>query len=122
MIQAETQLKVADNTGAKLVECIKVPGGSRRRYASLGDIIVVSVKQAIPQAAVKKKEVLKAVIVRVKKPYQRPDGSVIRFDDNAVVLINNDKNPKGTRILGPVARELREAGFMKIISQAPEVL
>lgn len=122
MIQAETRLKVADNTGAKEVLCIKVLGGSKRRYASLGDVIVCSVKSAMPGGNAKKKEVVKAVIVRVKKDYRRKDGSIIRFDDNAVVLIDKNNQPRGTRIFGPVARELRERNFMKIVSLAPEVL
>ncbi len=122
MIQAETRLTVADNSGAKVLYCIKVLGGSRRRYASIGDIIVVSVKEAIPNAKVKKGEVLKAVVVRTKKEIRRPDGSYIRFDDNSAVLINTSKEPIGTRIFGPVARELRAKRFMKIISLAPEVL
>ena len=122
MIQAETRLTVADNSGAKVLYCIKVLGGSRRRYASIGDIIVVSVKEAIPNAKVKKGDVLKAVIVRTKKEIQRPDGSYIRFDDNSAVLINTAREPIGTRIFGPVARELRAKRFMKIISLAPEVL
>jgi large subunit ribosomal protein L14 len=122
MIQAETRLKVADNTGAKDVLCIKVLGGSRRRYASLGDIIVCSVKVAIPGGNAKKKEVVKAVVVRVKQNYRRKDGSIIKFDDNAAVLIDKNNQPRGTRIFGPVARELREKDFMKIVSLAPEVL
>jgi len=122
MIQTETQLTVADNSGAKTVYCLKVLGGSRRRYASVGDIIVVSVKEAIPNAKVKKGEVLKAVVVRTKKEIRRPDGSFIRFDDNSAVLINASQEPIGTRIFGPVARELRLKRFMKIISLAPEVL
>jgi large subunit ribosomal protein L14 len=122
MIQTETQLTVADNSGAKTVYCLKVLGGSRRRYASVGDIIVVSVKEAIPNAKVKKGEVLKAVVVRTKKEIRRPDGSFIRFDDNSAVLINANQEPIGTRIFGPVARELRFKRFMKIISLAPEVL
>jgi large subunit ribosomal protein L14 len=122
MIQQETRLTVADNSGAKVVYCIKVLGGSRRRYASIGDIIVVSVKEAIPNAKVKKGDVLKAVVVRTKKEIRRPDGSYIRFDDNSAVLINPNKEPIGTRIFGPVARELRAKRFMKIISLAPEVL
>ena len=122
MIQAETRLTVADNSGAKVLYCIKVLGGSRRRYASIGDIIVVSVKEAIPNAKVKKGEVLKAVVVRTKKEIRRPDGSYIRFDDNSAVLIAANKEPIGTRIFGPVARELRAKRFMKIISLAPEVL
>ncbi len=122
MIQSETRLTVADNSGAKVLYCIKVLGGSRRRYASVGDIIVVSVKEAIPNTKVKKGEVLKAVVVRTKKEIRRPDGSFIRFDDNSAVLINPNKDPIGTRIFGPVARELRAKRFMKIISLAPEVL
>ncbi len=122
MIQAETRLSVADNSGAKQVYCIKVLGGSKRRYASVGDIIVVSVKEAIPNSKVKKGEVLKAVVVRTKKEIRRPDGSHIRFDDNSAVLINPQREPIGTRIFGPVARELRAHRFMKIISLAPEVL
>lgn len=122
MIQPETKLQVADNTGAKLVECIKVLGGSKRRYASIGDIIVVSVKEAAPKGVVKKKSVERAVIVRTKKEVGRKDGSFIRFDENAVVIVNKDLQPKGTRVFGPVARELREKGFQKIISLAPEVL
>jgi len=122
MIQSETKLTVADNSGAKVLYCIKVLGGSRRRYASVGDIIVVSVKEAIPEAKVKKGEVLKAVIVRTKKEIRRPDGSYIKFDDNSAVLITATKEPIGTRIFGPVARELRAKRFMKIISLAPEVL
>lgn len=122
MIQAETQLNAADNSGAKRLYCIKVLGGTRRRYASVGDIIVVSVKEAIPNAKVKKGDVLKAVVVRTKKEVRRPDGSYIKFDDNSAVLINAAKEPIGTRIFGPVARELRAKQFMKIVSLAPEVL
>lgn len=122
MIQEETNLVVADNSGAKRVRCIRVLGGSDRRYAGVGDLIVVSVKSAIPGGAVKKGEVSRAVIVRTKKETRRKDGSYIRFDENAAVLINNENEPKGTRIFGPVARELREKQFMKIISLAPEVL
>jgi large subunit ribosomal protein L14 len=122
MIQAETRLTVADNSGAKILYCIKVLGGSRRRYASIGDIIVVSVKEAIPNTKVKKGDVLKAVVVRTKKEIRRPDGSYIRFDDNSAVLITQTREPIGTRIFGPVARELRAKRFMKIISLAPEVL
>ncbi len=122
MIQQETRCKVADNTGAKEVLCIRVLGGSARRYAGVGDVIVGTVKDALPGGAVKKGEVVKAVVVRTAKERRRPDGSYIRFDDNAVVLINDQKNPRGTRIFGPVARELREKKFMKIISLAPEVL
>ena len=122
MIQTETRLTVADNSGAKELLCIRVLGGTRRRYASVGDIIVVTVKMAIPNAKVKKGDVMKAVIVRTKKEIRRPDGSYIRFDDNSAVLINNQREPVGTRIFGPVARELRAKRFMKIISLAPEVL
>ncbi len=122
MIQEETNLTVADNSGAKSVRCIRVLGGSDRRYASLGDIIVVSVKSAIPGGTVKKGEVTRAVIVRTKKEVRRKDGSYIKFDENAAVLINNQNEPRGTRIFGPVARELREKQFMKIISLAPEVI
>jgi large subunit ribosomal protein L14 len=122
MIQSETQLNAADNSGAKRLYCIKVLGGTRRRYASLGDIIVVSVQEAIPNAKVKKGDVVKAVVVRTKKEVRRPDGSYIKFDDNSAVLINAAKEPIGTRIFGPVARELRAKQFMKIISLAPEVL
>ncbi|MBL0702160.1 MAG: 50S ribosomal protein L14 [Deltaproteobacteria bacterium] len=122
MIQAETRLTVADNSGAKVVYCIKVLGGSRRRYASVGDIIVVSIKEAMPNAKAKKGDVLKAVVVRTKKEIKRPDGSYIRFDDNSAVLITPNQEPLGTRIFGPVARELRAKKFMKIISLAPEVL
>ncbi len=122
MIQAETQLNAADNSGAKRLYCIKVLGGTRKRYATVGDIIVVSVKEAIPNAKVKKGDVLKAVVVRTKKEVRRPDGSYIKFDDNSAVLINQAKEPVGTRIFGPVARELRAKQFMKIISLAPEVL
>ncbi len=122
MIQEETNLIAADNSGAKKIRCIRVLGGSGRRYAGVGDIIVITVKSAIPGGAVKKGEVSKAVIVRTKKEYRRPDGSYIRFDENAAVLINNNMEPRGTRIFGPVARELREKSFMKIVSLAPEVL
>ena len=122
MIQSETRLTVADNSGAKVLYCIKVLGGSRRRYASIGDIIVVAVKEAIPNSKVKKGEVLKAVVVRTKKEIKRTDGSFIRFDDNSAVLINQGMEPIGTRIFGPVARELRAKRFMKIISLAPEVI
>jgi large subunit ribosomal protein L14 len=122
MIQNYTRLRVADNTGAREVMCIRVRGGSRRRYAGIGDVIVATVKQAIPNSAVKKGEVVHAVVVRTSKPTRRPDGSYIRFDDNAAVLITDQNNPRGTRIFGPVARELREKQFMKIISLAPEVL
>jgi large subunit ribosomal protein L14 len=122
MIQSETMLTVADNSGAKVLCCIKVLGGSKRRYASIGDIIVVTVKEAMPNAKVRKGDVLKAVVVRTKKEIRRVDGSYIRFDDNAAVLINASKEPIGTRIFGPVARELRSKRFMKIISLAAEVL
>jgi large subunit ribosomal protein L14 len=122
MIQTQTMLEVADNSGAKRVQCIRVLGGSRRRYARLGDIVVVAVKEAIPDGTVKKGTVQKGVIVRTKKETRRPDGSYIRFDQNAVVLINAQMEPMGTRIFGPVARELRWKEFMKIISLAPEVI
>jgi large subunit ribosomal protein L14 len=122
MIQQQTRLKVADNTGAKEIMCIRVMGGSRVRYGFVGDVIVASVKEATPGGAVKKGEVVRAVIVRTAKEYVRPDGSHIRFDDNAAVIIGKENNPRGTRIFGPVARELREQGFMRIISLAPEVL
>jgi len=122
MIQVETNLEVADNSGARRVQCIKVLGGSKRRYASVGDIIVVSVKEAIPRGRVKKGEVVQAVVVRTAKDVQRGDGTVIRFDTNAAVLINKQGEPIGTRIFGPVTRELRAKKFMKIISLAPEVL
>lgn len=122
MVQVQTRLMVADNTGAKELMVIRALGGSNRRYARIGDIVVASVKEATPGGVVKKGEVVKAVIVRTKKKIRRPDGSYIRFDDNAGVIIKDDKNPKGTRIFGPVARELREKEFMKIISLAPEVL
>ena len=122
MIQQESILKVADNSGARELLCIRVLGGSYRKYASVGDVITATVKSAQPGGQVKKGEVVKAVVVRVAKEYRRPDGSNIRFDDNAAVLINNQNNPRGTRIFGPVARELRERNFMKIVSLAPEVL
>ena len=122
MIQTETVLEVADNSGARKVACIRVLGGSRRRYASIGDVIVVSVKDAIPNARVKKGEVRRAVVVRTARAISRSDGSYIRFDDNAAVILDNQKEPIGTRIFGPVARELRARKFMKIISLAPEVL
>jgi large subunit ribosomal protein L14 len=122
MIQMRTVLDVADNSGARKVQCIKVLGGSKRKYASIGDIIVVSVKEAIPNSKVKKGEVMKAVVVRTAKEIGRADGSYIRFDNNSAVLIDNQKEPVGTRIFGPVARELRAKKFMKIISLAPEVL
>ncbi|MCA9409754.1 MAG: 50S ribosomal protein L14 [Candidatus Omnitrophica bacterium] len=122
MIQEETYLAVADNTGAKKVQCIRVLGGSKRRYARLGDEIIVAVKEAIPDGTVKKGEVRRAVVVRTKKEYRRPDGSYIRFDENAAVLVNPQKEPVGTRVFGPIARELRERKFMRIVSLAPEVL
>ena len=122
MIQQESRLRVADNSGAKRVQCIKVLGGSRRRYAQLGDVIVVSVKEALPGTKVKKGEVAQAVVVRMKHQVSRPDGSYIRFDENAAVLINDQQQPRGTRIFGPVGRELRDKRFMRIISLAPEVL
>ena len=122
MIQMQSHLDVADNSGAKEVMCIKVLGGSKRRYAGVGDVIVCSVKQAAPHGAVKKGDVVRAVVVRTVKEYGRPDGSYIRFDENAAVLINNQGNPRGTRIFGPVARELRDRNYMKIVSLAPEVL
>ena len=122
MIQQESRLTVADNSGAKEVLCIRVLGGTGRRYASVGDKIVVTVKSALPASEVKKGTVSKAVVVRTSKEIRRPDGSYIRFDDNAAVIIDEQKNPKGTRIFGPVARELREKNFMKIISLAPEVI
>ncbi len=122
MVQEETNLIVADNSGAKRVRCIRVLGGHERRYAGLGDVVVVSVKAAIPNGQVKKGEVSKAVIVRTKKEYRRKDGSYIRFDENAVVLLNDQGEPRGTRIFGPVARELRERQYMKIVSLAPEVI
>lgn len=122
MIQERTILKVADNSGARKVMCIKVLGGSGRKYAHLADVIVVAVKEALPESGIKKGEVVKAVIVRTKKEFGRPDGSYIRFDENAVVIIDAQQNPKGTRIFGPVARELREKAFMKIVSLAPEVI
>ena len=122
MIQQQTLLKVADNTGAKEVMCIRVMGGSRKRYAQVGDEIICSVKKATPGGVVKKGDVVKAVIVRTVKPLRRPDGTYIRFDDNAAVIINDQKMPRGTRIFGPIARELRDKDFMKIISLAPEVL
>ncbi len=122
MIQQESRLRVADNTGAREVLCIKVLGGSGRRYASIGDVIVGTVKEAIPGSPVKKGDVVRAVVVRTKKEKRRPDGTYIKFDENAVVLIDNQMNPRGTRIFGPVARELRQKNFMKIISLSPEVL
>ena len=122
MIQQETRLRVADNTGAKEVLCFKVLGGSRRKYASIGDQIVITVKKALPGGMVKQGEVHRAVVVRTRKEVSRPDGSRIRFDENAAVLLNSAGEPRGTRIFGPVARELRESGFMRIVSMAPEVL
>ena len=122
MIQTESYLNVADNSGAKTLLCIKVLGGSRRRYASIGDIIMCSVKSAIPNSPLKKGEKVRAVIVRTKKEIRRSDGSYIRFDENAAVVIDNQMNPRGTRVFGPVARELREKNFMKVVSLAPEVL
>jgi large subunit ribosomal protein L14 len=122
MIQVETKLDVADNSGAKKIACLKVLGGSRRRYASVGDIIMVSVKEAMPHSKVKKGDVMQAVVVRTKKEVGRPDGTFIRFDNNSAVLLNKQMEPIGTRIFGPVARELRQKNFMKIVSLAPEVL
>lgn len=122
MIQQETRLKVGDNTGAKELLCIRVLGGTKRRYASVGDIIVCAVKEATPGGVVKKGDVVKAVVVRTSRPAKRPDGSYIRFSENAAVIIKDDKSPRGTRIFGPVARELRDKDFMKIVSLAPEVL
>jgi large subunit ribosomal protein L14 len=122
MIQSNTRLKVGDNTGARQIMCIGVLGGTRKKYARVGDVIVASVKRAIPTAMVKKGDVVRAVIIRTAQPYRRPDGSYIRFDENAAVILTDKNNPKGTRIFGPVARELREKNFTKIISLAPEVL
>ncbi len=122
MIQAETRLQVADNTGAREIMCIKVLGGSRRRYAGLGDVIVCSVKSVIPGSDIKKKAVVRAVVVRARKGTRREDGSYIKFDDNAAVIIDNDRNPRGTRIFGAVARELRDKNYMKIVSLANEVI
>ena len=122
MIQQESYLKVADNTGAKEIKCIRVLGGSKRRYASIGDVIVASVRKAAPGGSVKKGDVIKAVVVRTAKPVRRADGTYVRFDENAAVLIKEDKNPRGTRIFGPVARELRDKEYMKILSLAPEVI
>ena len=122
MIQNYTRIKVADNSGARQLMCIGVPGGTRKKYARVGDIIVASVKRAIPGGGVKKGEVVRAVVIRTAQPYRRPDGSSIRFDDNAAAIITEKNNPKGTRIFGPVARELRDKNFTKIISLAPEVL
>ena len=122
MIQTESYLKVADNTGAKEIHCIRVLGGSKRKYGNIGDVIVASVRKATPGGTVKKGDVVKAVIVRTKRGVRREDGSYVRFDENAAVIIKEDKNPRGTRIFGPVARELREKDFMKILSLAPEVI
>ena len=122
MIQTYSRLKVADNSGARIIMCINIPGGTRKRYARVGDVIVASVKEATPNAPVKKGDVVKAVVVRTAKEYQRADGSYIRFDDNAAVVLAENLNPRGTRIFGPVARELREKNFMRIVSLAPEVL
>ena len=122
MVQMESYLKVADNTGAKEIHCIRVLGGSRRKFGNIGDVIVASVRKAAPGGTVKKGDVVKAVIVRTKRGIRREDGSYVRFDENAAVIIKEDKNPKGTRIFGPVARELREKDFMKILSLAPEVI
>ncbi|MBN2238560.1 MAG: 50S ribosomal protein L14 [Dehalococcoidales bacterium] len=122
MIQTNSRLKVADNTGARQIMCIGILGGTGRKYAHVGDVITATVKRAIPGGTVKKSEVVRAVIIRTTHPYRRPDGSSIRFDDNAAVIINNQNNPRGTRIFGPVAREMREKNFTKIISLAPEVL
>jgi large subunit ribosomal protein L14 len=122
MIQSYTRLKAADNTGAREIMCINVLGGTRKKYARVGDVIVASVKKAIPRGAVKEGDVVRAVIIRCAKPYRRPDGSYIRFDENAAVILTDKNNPKGTRIFGPVARELRDKNFAKIISLAPEVV
>lgn len=122
MIQQVTRLVVADNSGAKKVKCIKVLGGSKRRYAGMGDVIVVSIKEALPRGQIRKKTIQRAVIVRMRRVVRRKDGSYIRFDDNACIIVNKDNEPVGTRVFGPVARELREKGFQKIISLAPEVL
>ncbi len=122
MVQMQTYLNVADNSGAKKAQCIKVLGGSKRKTAGIGDVVVVAIKDALPNAAISKGDVQKAVIVRTKKEFRRPDGTYIRFDDNACVIIDANNNPKGKRIFGPVARELRDAGYMKIVSLAPEVL
>ena len=122
MIQTETRLKVADNTGAREIMCINIPGGTRKKYARVGDIIVASVKRAIPGSTTRKGEVVRAVVIRTAQPYQRPDGSYIRFDENAAVILTDKNNPRGTRIFGPVARELRDKNYTKIISLAPEVL
>jgi large subunit ribosomal protein L14 len=122
MIQQDSRLTVADNTGARQIMCIRVLGGSKRKYAAVGDVIIASVKQAAPNSGVKKGDVVRAVVVRTSKGYLRPDGTIIRFDDNAAVLIDDSRSPRGTRIFGPVARELREKGFMRIVSLSPEVL
>ena len=122
MIQTYSRLTVADNSGARVIMCINVLGGTRKRYARVGDVIVATVKEAVPAAAVKRGEVVRAVIVRTSQPYRRPDGSYIRFDDNAAVLLTDRLNPRGTRVFGPVARELREKNYMRIVSLAPEVL
>lgn len=122
MIQQESSLRVADNSGARVIKCIRVLGGTGRRYASVGDVIVAAVKQAEPGREVKKGEVVRAVVVRTTKQYRRPDGSYIKFDDNAAVLLGNEREPRGTRIFGPVARELRERQYMRIVSLAPEVV
>ena len=122
MVQVESRLRVADNTGAREILCIRIMGGSKRRYASVGDVIVGTVKQAVPNAAIKKGDVVRAVVVRTRKEHGRDDGTFIAFDEKAAVIIDNAQNPRGTRIFGPVARELREKNFMKIISLAPEVL
>ncbi len=122
MIQLRTRLKVADNTGARVVECIRVLGGSNRKYARIGDVIVVSIKQVTPGAPIRKGEMARAVVVRQAQPLRRPDGSTIRFDENAVVLVGEQQDPRGTRVFGPVARELRERKFMRIVSLAPEVV
>jgi large subunit ribosomal protein L14 len=122
MIQIYTRLRIADNTGAREIMCINILGGTRRRYARVGDVIVAAVKRAIPDGVVKKSEVVRAVVVRTRQPYRRPDGSYIRFDDNAAVILSDKNNPKGTRIFGPVARELRDKNYTKILSLAPEVL
>jgi len=122
MIQKETRLKVADNSGAKIIQCFNILGGTRRRYARIGDVIVASVKSAEPRAGVKKGDIVKAVVVRQKKEIRRKDGSYIRFDENAAVIIGSNKEPVGSRVFGPIAREIRERGYMKIISLAPEVL
>ncbi len=122
MIQMQTRLKIADNTGAREIMCINVLGGTRKKYARVGDVIVASVKRAIPNAGTKKGEVVRAVIIRTAQPYRRPDGSYIKFDENAAVILTDKNNPKGTRIFGPVARELRDKNYTKIISLAPEVL